>query len=80
MTSSPVCIIMVGHRLLKASNRKCLDTMAIQCTTQALLAGPRVLSHHNTLQYAGSLVLEDHKLQTQSMFMEWVDIRNVIKS
>ena len=54
--------------------------MAIQCTTQALLAGPRVLSHHNTLQYAGSLVLEDHKLQTQSMFMEWVDIRNVIKS
>ena len=64
VASSPVWIIAVGHRLFKASNRKCLDTMAIQCTTQALLARPRVLSHHNTLQYAGSLILQDHAQTT----------------
>ena len=57
-------IITVGYRLFKASNRKCLDIMAVQCTTQALLAGPRVLSHHNTLQYTGSLILQDHNPST----------------
>ena len=60
IASSPIWIITIGHWPIQGQYPKCLATMAVQCTTQALLAGPRVLSHHNTPQYTGSLIQQDH--------------------
>ena len=66
-------------QLVFITNRKCLDTMAVQCATQALLvlAGPWVLSHHNmhySMQEASfykttihSTLLQDHEIQATSL-------------